>query len=54
MNPCYTVTVIDRTFAGDRNYTVPFCLSLEEAIARVRRTEHLPSNHVLVAIWGKL
>lgn len=51
---CHTCTVIDRTFAGDRNYTVPFCLSLQEAIDRVRVTEHLPKDAQLVAVWGTL
>lgn len=50
----HIVTVIDRTFSGDRNFTVPFCLTLQEAIDRVRRMEHLPSDAVLVAIWGNL
>lgn len=48
----HTCTVIERTPHGDRNFTVAFVLSLDEAIDRVRRSERTTGE--LLAIWGKL
>lgn len=51
-NEQHTVTVIERTKFGDRNFTVPFVLSLQEAKDRVQRTERVTGE--LFAVWGTI